>query len=133
MHPALLKTNPHYLAYQGIGQQLMKQNDQNTSFMPQLHNRGNSHCHVKSTCVLIILIHSLVFEDVIEILSIYSRYHNLCLTVVYRQADNNTSENKSKAVEFEIAMDKLLNNLIKLKGPMPNIIIFGDFNTPNVR
>jgi len=70
-------------------------------------------------------------NGVIELLCLYSPAENLVLVTIYRQPDDRVGENRSTAMEFNAALNKLNTYLNDLPTPTPNIIIGGDFNLPH--
>ena len=69
-------------------------------------------------------------NGVIEILTMYSRVENLILCIMYRQPDDEAHGHPSKCKEFEGAMNKLKDVILKFDGPVPDVVVGGDFNLP---
>ena len=63
---------------------------------------------------------------------LYSRRLNLIVTTLYRQPDDSTHGHPSKANDFSLAIDAIKRTLDNIDGPLPLVIIGGDFNLPNL-
>ena len=70
-------------------------------------------------------------NGVVELLSLYSKVHNLYITTIYRQPDDTVGNHRSTDKEFQQAIDKLKTSLSSLPSPSPNVIFCGDFNIPH--
>ena len=69
-------------------------------------------------------------NGVIEALCVHVHQLNLVLCTVYRQPDDITGGNRSKAAEFSTFMASLSEVIESLPSPTPSILIGGDFNLP---
>ena len=70
-------------------------------------------------------------NGVVELLSLYSKVHNLYITTIYRQPDDPVGNHRSTDKEFQEAIEKLKTSLSSLPSPSPNVIFCGDFNIPH--
>ena len=70
-------------------------------------------------------------NGVVELLSLYSKVHNLYIATIYRQPDDRVGNHRSTEKEFQEAIDKLKTSLSALPNPSPNVILCGDFNIPH--
>ena len=70
-------------------------------------------------------------NGVVELLSLYSKVHNLYIATSYRQPDDRVGNHRSTEKEFQEAIDKLKTSLSALPDPSPNVVLCGDFNIPH--
>ena len=70
-------------------------------------------------------------NGVVELLSLYSKVHNLYIATIYMQPDDIAGNHRSTDKEFQQAIDKLNTSFSSLPSPSPNIILCGDFNIPH--
>lgn len=69
-------------------------------------------------------------NGVVELLVMYSKQLNLCLIMVYRQPDQ-VYGHRSTSIHFKPVLERISNFLSSIEGPLPNIILGGDFNLPH--
>lgn len=69
-------------------------------------------------------------NGVVELLAVFSKLLNMCITVVYRQPDQFYGH-RSLSTHFKAALEKLNGFLSNKDGCNPEIILCGDFNLPD--
>ena len=70
-------------------------------------------------------------NGVVELLTVFSKKENLCISVIYRQPDNTSGGYPSNSTHFEDAIERLQETLEKSTTTSSNIILCGDFNLPH--
>ena len=92
---------------------------------------GGVGCYVRMDIASTVEIDINFSNGVVELLTLYSRTHNLYIAIMYRQPDDVIGNHRSTAKEFQAALDKLKTSLSSLPTPSPNILFCGDFNLPH--
>ena len=92
---------------------------------------GGVGCYVRMDLACTMEILQTFSNGVVELLCLYSKVHNMCIAVVYRQPDDRVGNHRSTEKEFLPALDKLSKSLSSLPDPAPNIFLCGDFNLPH--
>ena len=70
-------------------------------------------------------------SGVIEAIGVYIAALDTIMIVIYRQPDDTVRCNRSTSREFKCLINELGACLNDLPSPVPNIMIFGDFNLPH--
>ena len=70
-------------------------------------------------------------SGVIEAVGVHIPKLNMVIIVVYRQPDDTVNTNRSTSREFRCFIRELKACLEDLPSPVPNTIVFGDFNLPH--
>ena len=69
-------------------------------------------------------------NGVVELLTVFSKSLNICITVIYRQPDQYYAH-RSNSSHFTAALHKLNDFLSRVDGCTPEMIMCGDFNLPH--
>ena len=92
---------------------------------------GGVGCYVRVDLACTMEVITNFSNGVIELLCLYSKVHNMFISVVYRQPDDRVGNHRSTEIEFRAVMDRLNKALSDLPDPTPNIFVCGDFNLPH--
>ena len=70
-------------------------------------------------------------NGVVEAMATYSHKENLFICIIYRQPDDPAGQHRSGVNELNQALVEIQSSIDSIEG-IPDIIICGDFNMPNV-